>query len=66
MPGAIHRASSDSKSCKRIQSVVGLSTLDIFSCQMILPHVFAYHYLEDDDDNFDELMVIEMIVMRLL
>ena len=28
---------------------------------MIFPHVFAYHYLEDDDDNFDELMVIEII-----
>ena len=65
MPGAIHRASSDSKSCKRRQSVVGLSTLDIFSCQMILPHVFAYHYLEDDDDYFDDHFD-EMVVFKLL
>ena len=54
MPGTIHRASSDSKSCKPRQSVVGLSTLDIFSCQMILPHVFASHYFEEEEDHSDD------------
>ena len=64
MPGAIHRASSDSKSCKRRQSVVGLSTLDIFSCQIILPHTFLL--LNILRRRRIVLMIIVMIMVMMI